>query len=68
LRPKICVNILGNIYNKTKNINNNINSILFINKWINKIIESNVETVSMILHQSCAEELGIIIISCTVYI
>ena len=67
-RFKICVSILGSIYSKTKNISNNVNSILFANKQINREIESDIGIVFMILRQLCTEQLGIIVISCIVYI
>ena len=67
-KPKICISILGNIYNKTKNISNNVNNILLINEWTNKTVELDIKTVFTILCQLYAKQLGIAITSCIICI
>ena len=56
------------LYSKTKNINSDINSILSTNKWIDGTIKLDIGAVFTVLCNLCIEQLGIVIISCIVYI
>ena len=49
LKPKVCGNILGDLYNKVGNPNGDFNSILPINRWANKETKPDVRAVLMTL-------------------
>ena len=68
MRPKVCINVLEMLYNKTKNINSNIDSILSIDRQINKMVKSDIRAVFALLCQLYIKQLGIVITSYIVYI
>ncbi len=50
-RPKVCGNILGNLYGKARNPNGDFNSILPIDRQTNGETEPDVKIVPMALRQ-----------------
>ena len=50
LRPKVCNNILGDLYSKTKNPNSDFNNILSIDRQTNKKTELDARAIFMTLY------------------